>query len=124
MFDACADPARLVRWWGPAGFTMEVEEIDLREGGNWRFVFTGPDGKTFKNHLVFAELRRPERFVVDHLSGPHYHGTVLFDDLGAQCRITMYWTFEGLDFVLKRRAEIEAGNEGNFDRLWQEFCAG
>lgn len=117
VYDAYANPEKLVRWWGPAGFSLTTEHIDLREGGDWRFVFHGPDGKDYKNYLVFKSLERPRRFVVDHRSGPYYLGTVTFDDLGAQTRVTMYWTFENPDFLLKHRQVIVDGNEGNFDRM-------
>jgi uncharacterized protein YndB with AHSA1/START domain len=41
VFDAYANSEKLVRWWGPNGFTLDTESIDLTEGGHWRFVFTG-----------------------------------------------------------------------------------
>jgi uncharacterized protein YndB with AHSA1/START domain len=117
IFDAYANPAKLVRWWGPNGFTLTTESIDLNEGGHWKFVFLGPDGTTYKNHLIFLKIERPHLFVVEHLSGPKYHGTVTFDDLGNQTRVTMYWTFENVNVFDKIRETVIAGNEGNFDRL-------
>lgn len=117
VFDAYANPLKIVRWWGPNGFTLINEAIDLKEGGHWQFIFKGPDGTEFKNHLVFAKIERPRLFVVDHLSGPKYHGTVTFDDLGEKTRVTMYWTFEDADVIAKIRDTVVAGNEGNFDRL-------
>jgi uncharacterized protein YndB with AHSA1/START domain len=53
VFDAYANPDKIVRWWGPAGFTLTTDFMDLVEGGPWRFVFTGPDGREYKNHLEF-----------------------------------------------------------------------
>lgn len=117
VFDAYANPEKLVRWWGPTGFTLTTESIDLAEGGHWRFVFHGPDGTEYKNHVIFVKIERPHVFVVDHLSGPKYHGTVTFDDLGKQTRVTMYWTFENGDVFDKIKDAVAAGNEGNFDRL-------
>jgi uncharacterized protein YndB with AHSA1/START domain len=117
VFDAYANPAKLVRWWGPNGFTLTTEAIDLSEGGEWKFVFHGPDGTTYKNHLAFLTIERPHLFVVDHLNGPKYRGAVTFDDLGNQTRVTMYWTFENAHVFDKIRETVIAGNEGNFDRL-------
>jgi uncharacterized protein YndB with AHSA1/START domain len=117
VFDAYANPEKLVRWWGPAGFTMTNEELDLRPGGEWRFVFHGPDGRDYKNHLRFAEIERPTRFVVDHLNGPLYHGIVTFAPEAGGTRVTMYWTFEHPDFVKKQGHVVAEGNEGNFDRM-------
>jgi uncharacterized protein YndB with AHSA1/START domain len=67
VFDAYANPEKIVRWWGPQGFTLINESIDLREGGHWLFVFKGPDGKEYKNHQVFAKIERPHLFAVDHV---------------------------------------------------------
>lgn len=124
LFAAYADPEKLVRWWGPAGFTMETESIDLRPGGDWFFVFTGPDGKTYKNHIQFVAIDAPERFVVRHISGPLYDGTVTFATEGGGTRITMYWTFDNPNVFSKIRDIVAEGNEGNFDRLWAVVSAG
>jgi uncharacterized protein YndB with AHSA1/START domain len=123
VFDAYANPDTIVRWWGPAGFTLTTESIDLVEGGHWHFVFTGPDGKEYRNHLIFETIDRPRLFAVNHLSGPKYHGTVTFEESGGNTRVTMYWTFESADLLAKIREVVVAGNEGNFDRL-TEVIAG
>lgn len=117
VFDAYANPLKIVRWWGPNGFTLINESIDLKEGGHWHFVFKGLDGAEFKNHLVFGKIERPHRFVVDHLSGPKYHGTVTFDNMGNKTRVTMYWTFETVEIFARLKDAVATGNEGNFDRL-------
>ncbi|MHC5832643.1 MAG: SRPBCC domain-containing protein, partial [Nostoc sp.] len=44
MFQAWTDPKHIAQWWGPKGFTTRVIEMDLRPGGKWRYVMTGPDG--------------------------------------------------------------------------------
>lgn len=67
--------------------------------------------------MVFLRIEQPRLFAVNHLSEPKYHGTVTFDDLGDQTRVTMYWTFENAQVFAKVRDAVIAGNEGNFDRL-------
>ena len=123
VFDAYANPEKIIRWWGPGGFTLMNESIDLKEGGHWRFVFTGPDGTIFKNHLVFLKIERPHLFIVDHLSGPKYRGAVTFEDMTDKTRVTMYWTFETARVFGDVKEAVRAGNEGNFDRL-SEVVAG
>jgi len=123
VFDAYANPEKIVRWWGPHGFTVINESIDLREGGHWLFVLKDADGKEFKNHQVFAKIEKPHLFAVDHVSGPIYRGTVTFDDLGNSTRVTMYWTFENAQFLANVKEVVTQGNEGNLDRL-SEVVAG
>jgi len=123
VFDAYANPQKIGRWWGPSGFTLMTESIDLKESGHWRFIFKGPNGTEYKNHLVFSKIEPPDRFVVDHLSGPKYRGTVTFEDLVDKTRVTMYWTLENAEVYAKVKESIIAGNEGNLDRL-SEVVAG
>jgi uncharacterized protein YndB with AHSA1/START domain len=49
VFKAWCDPAHLVHWWGPKGFTNTFHEFDPRPGGAWRFVMHGPDGASDPN---------------------------------------------------------------------------
>ena len=58
VFQAFTDPSQITRWFGPEGFTTETLEIDIREGGRWRFVYTGPDGTSYDNHMVSCAWAR------------------------------------------------------------------
>ncbi len=66
VFDAWTDPEHVVRWFGPKGFRLTTQAIDLRVGGRWRFEFQGPDGTRYDNRMVFLEVERPERLAFDH----------------------------------------------------------
>jgi uncharacterized protein YndB with AHSA1/START domain len=117
VFDAYANPEKLVRWWGPHGFTLTTESLDLTEGGHWRFVFHGPDGRDYKNHIIFTTLDAPHRFAIDHASGPYYRMVVTFETLDAGTRVTIYQTFKEANVFTKIKDIVIAGNEGNLDRL-------
>jgi uncharacterized protein YndB with AHSA1/START domain len=43
------DPTLLPRWFGPDGYTCQTKEMDLRQGGLWRFDMIAPDGTVFPN---------------------------------------------------------------------------
>ena len=123
VFDAYANPKKIVHWWGPGGFTLTTESIDLKEGGHWHFIFKGPDGTEYKNHLIFHKIERPHLFIVDHLSSPKYHGAVTFDNMSNRTQVTMYWTFENTEIFARIKDIVTAGNEGNFDRLSELIAA-
>jgi uncharacterized protein YndB with AHSA1/START domain len=59
VFDAHTVPALLKRWYGPPGWTMTVCDIDLKPGGNYRFVTTQPNGRAIGQYGVFREVVRP-----------------------------------------------------------------
>ena len=50
----------------PEGFTTETLEIDIREGGRWRFVYTGPDGTRYENRMVFLRVDAPRLLEIEH----------------------------------------------------------
>ena len=50
------EPDRVLRWWGPNGFTCTVAELDVRVGGRFRIVFGGPDGKMHECAGTYKEV--------------------------------------------------------------------
>ncbi|NJC40367.1 uncharacterized protein YndB with AHSA1/START domain [Brevundimonas alba] len=66
VFRAWTDPRHLPVWFGPAGFHVETQEIDIRPGGRWRFVFTGPDGTRYTNRMVFLRIDTPRLIEIEH----------------------------------------------------------
>lgn len=58
VFRAFTDPAELVLWWGPMNVRTSVAEIDLRVGGDCRWVMH-PEGQTAVLHGRILELDPP-----------------------------------------------------------------
>ena len=61
------DPAILPQWFGPEGFQCDTKDIDLRQGGLWRFDMIGTDGKVWRNRHRFTLHDAPHRleFLLD-----------------------------------------------------------
>ena len=64
VFQAVTDP-RLLRKWlsGPPGWWLANCEIDLREGGRFRYLWEGPEGAEMGMGGTFLEIDRPNRIV-------------------------------------------------------------
>lgn len=63
VFDAFSRPELLTRWFGPRGSSLSVCEVDLRIGGEWRFVVRGPDGTEMGMRGTYLEIQPPTRSV-------------------------------------------------------------
>jgi uncharacterized protein YndB with AHSA1/START domain len=63
VYRAFTDPAHLLRWFGPAGFTCRGAEVDLRVGGVWRIVMVGPDGAEYPVKGTYLEVVPGEKLV-------------------------------------------------------------
>jgi uncharacterized protein YndB with AHSA1/START domain len=66
VFKAWSDPLHLPVWFGPAGFTVETQEIEIRVGGRWRFVLVAPDGTRYDSRMVFLKIDTPRLLEIDH----------------------------------------------------------
>ena len=85
VFKVWTDPQHLPKWFGPEGFIVKTQEIAIQVGGQWRFVFVGPDGKRYDNRMVFLKIEAPRLLEMDHGSDkdndPHrFRVIVTFDE--------------------------------------------
>jgi uncharacterized protein YndB with AHSA1/START domain len=64
VFKAWTEPERLVRWWGPRGFTSTLIVNDVRPGGVYRIHMCGPEGDDHWLQGVYREVMEPERLVM------------------------------------------------------------
>ncbi len=63
VWTAWTTPELVRRWWHAKRGEMTVAEIDLREGGRWRYAMVTPDGMEVAFHGVYREVVPEERLV-------------------------------------------------------------
>jgi len=63
VWRAWTEPDQMARWLGPRGFTGEVEKMEARAGGRYRFHLRGPDGIDHWAQGVNREVAAPQRLV-------------------------------------------------------------
>jgi uncharacterized protein YndB with AHSA1/START domain len=63
VFRMWTEPKHMAQWWGPAGFTNPVCELDVRVGGKLRILMRAPDGVDYPMTGVFREIVAPQRLV-------------------------------------------------------------
>lgn len=56
VFKAWTERERLVRWWGPKGFTNPVCNVDVRPGGSIEIHMQGPDGMVYPMGGEYVEI--------------------------------------------------------------------
>ncbi len=120
VWRAFTTPAHLAQWWGPQGFATITDRMELKAGGQWRFVMRGPDGRDYPNLITYIEVVEPERLVFRHGSsqdeGPFsFHQAITLSEEGpARTRVTMRSTFPSAharDFVIREVNAVEGGRQ-------------
>jgi len=123
VFDAYTKP-ELVRQWlfGPPGWTFKVCEIDLRVGGKYRYVWSGPEGEMGMGG-VYRDIKPPERIVSTEKFDQAWYpgeavGTVVMTETSGKTLVTTtvrYESKDARDAVMK--SPMEHGLRAGFDRL-------
>lgn len=124
VYDAWVDPEKVVKWWGPRGFTNTNIEMNVTPGGKWRYTMHGPDGTDFPNVIVYTEVKPPDLLAYEHkgegdFADVAFSVRVTFEAEDGKTRVTMRSIFED-PAVLKKVAEKYGAIEGakqNLERL-------
>jgi uncharacterized protein YndB with AHSA1/START domain len=84
VYKAYTTPDLVRRWWGFESSEWLVCEVDLRVGGQWRFV-TRDDDMEVGFHGEYKEIDAPTRLVATEV----YEGIPESDDSGALNTVTL-----------------------------------
>jgi uncharacterized protein YndB with AHSA1/START domain len=116
VFAAWTEPEHVKRWFGPRVFTLPVCEIDLRPGGDFRYVMRGPEDTKFAGDYAmggeYHEVVPPERIVyTEWLEGEQDRGAVVtltFDEWDGKTVLTSRSVYRS---VTDRDAHLAMGME-------------
>ena len=90
----------VAKWYGPKGLSGNVRTMDLRVGGSYHWVMTGPGGQEHHAVGVYREVSPIERLAFTQERGnsegqridgavPETLITVVLEELGTGTRMTM-----------------------------------
>lgn len=139
VFQAWTEPERVMRWWGPRGFTAPYCKIDLHPGGAWHYCMRSPEGRDYWCKGVYLEILRPERIVCTdafsddkgNLVEPAEYGmdgwptetmiTVTLAEHDGQTRLTLHHAIESAP--AKERDMCREGWSQSLDKLADELAS-
>ena len=124
VFAAMSDPARVARWWGPAGFTNSIQQFDFFPGGKWLLTMHGPDGKDYPNESRFTRIETDKIFEIEHLSGHHFILTIELQASAGGTEVKWCQTFDTVEHYQRIAQFVASANEQNLERLAAEVRHG
>jgi uncharacterized protein YndB with AHSA1/START domain len=118
IFRIMIDPLLIPRWWGPARARTVVDNMDVRPGGEWRFVQYDDQGEEYAFHGSFQEVEFPARLSYslerEGTAGEDRTETLTLADTEGRTQVTVSASFET---HRARRAAMDAG-------IMEDFAAG
>jgi len=124
VFAAMRDPARVAKWWGPAGFTNTIQKYEFMPGGSWLLTMHGPDGKDYPNESRFTRIVADQLFEVEHLGGHHFVLTIELWPHAQGTTVAWRQTFDTTEHYNRLAEFVAAANEQNLERLAAEVVSG
>ena len=135
VWKAWTDPAYAMQWWGPAGFTTPVYEVDFRVGGRFLICMKAPGGQEFWNageyheivphekivsSMYFADAQgnkvQPAHYGIEHEAIDGASDVTLFEDLGdGRTRVT----FIGNETMEEAK---ESGQLAGWEEILEKFA--
>ena len=93
VYRAWTTPGHVQRWWAGRRGRMTSVEIDLREGGAWRYVMATSEGFEIAFHGEFRELVAGERIVTTEVfegaPGPGVVNVITFAEHAGGTRLEL-----------------------------------
>lgn len=124
VWKVLTDPNLIPKWWGPEQYPTIVDQMDVKEGGAWRFINKDTEGNEFAFNGVYLEIDRPKRLVQTfnyEPIGPGHESTetmTLEETENGRTKLTMtsvYGSIEDLDGIIA--SGMEGGARETWDRL-------
>jgi uncharacterized protein YndB with AHSA1/START domain len=123
VFAAYTDPELIPQWWGPRRTTTTVDRMDVRAGGDWRFISRDEDGSETAFRGTYREVVAPERIVQtfewEGMPGHVAVESAELEDLGdGRTRVvttSLFHTTEERDGMLG--SGMETGMNETYERL-------
>ena len=92
VFDAWTKSELVVRWWAPRSFGIKLVscEIDLRVGGQYRYVFALEGHEPMPFYGTYLEVQRPTRLVWTNADSGDYVSTATFTEKAGKTLLVLH----------------------------------
>ncbi len=115
VFRVITDPELLPQWWGPRYLSTLIDKMEVRSGGQWRYIQRDEQGNEYGFHGVYHEVLAPERIIdTFEFEGLPETGHVAMETMklealpGGRTRLTTQSVYQS---IIDRDAVLQSGME-------------
>lgn len=112
VFKIFTDPTLVPQWWGPRNIITKVDKMDVRPGGEWRYIQRDQQGMEFSFHGVYHAIE-PSRQIINTFEYEGVPGhvsleTLKFEEANGITTLTGQMVFQS---VADRDGMVDTGAE-------------
>lgn len=120
VYEAYTNPNHIEKWWGRRRLKTVVDKLEVRPGGQWRFVQHGANGEKFAFSGEFREIVPGERIVstfeYEATPGHVILNTALFEEYEGKTKVTVSSVYQSVE---DREGMLCAGMEIGANEAWE-----
>ncbi|MES2774773.1 MAG: SRPBCC domain-containing protein [Bacteroidota bacterium] len=118
VWEAWTNPAQIVHWWAPDGFTTSIHQMVVEAGGEWIMTLHGPDGKNYPNKSIFGEIIPFKKIVYEHFN-PGFIATAIFEAKDDKTQLDWTLLFETPEMfeIVVKTFKADEGLKQNVKKL-------
>lgn len=119
VWEVWTQAEHLAKWWGPAGYSNTIADMDVRPEGVWNLVMHGPDGVDYPSKHVYKEVIPMQKIVYEHVYTPQFTATITFEAQGDKTMLRWHMLFASkAEFEeVVRTHKADQGLAQNVDKL-------
>jgi uncharacterized protein YndB with AHSA1/START domain len=121
VYKVFTDPELIPQWWGPSYLTTQVEKMETRPGGMWRFIQHDTEGKEYPFHGVYHQVS-PEQIVYtfeyEGVPGHVALETIRLEEREGKTRMTDITVFQS---IVDRDGMLQEGMEEGMDDSYERM---
>lgn len=122
VWEVWTNPEHIKEWWGPDGFSLTTESMNVEPGKNWAFIMHGM-GRDWVNKIEYVEVIKPSLLLYKH-SGEksddyNFTVSVSFEEVEGKTLLTMKSIFKSKEIIdeLNRKVNAIEGGKQTLNRL-------
>jgi uncharacterized protein YndB with AHSA1/START domain len=122
VFKVYTDPEMMLRWLGPRNMKMEIDTVEVKPGGFWRYIHHDEEGNAYGFRGVYHDVTAPDRvigtFEFEGMPGHVSLETATFEDRGDKTLVTVKSVFQSVE---DRDGMIQSGMEGGLRESYERL---
>lgn len=122
VWEVWTNPDHIKEWWGPDGFSLTTQSMNVATGQCWDFVMHGM-GQDWINKIAYTEVIKPSRLSYKHSGAKdeayNFTVTVSFEEMDGKTLLTMKSIFGSKEIIeeLNRKVNAIEGGKQTLNRL-------
>ena len=121
VWEVWTNPEHIKEWWGPDGFSLTTNAMNVEPGKTWEFIMHGW-GKDWDNKVEYTEVIKPSLISYKHSgAGADYNFsvTITFEEVEGKTLLTMKSVFKSKEIIdeLNRKVNAIEGGKQTLNRL-------